>query len=107
MYPYGRENVEVDSACFFRFDVGYNFGGNRLDNWAYLRWVFSVIFSTISNQVTATFSFSPTFGGVLVVLTPIFAAVGGFIGGFIQGLIIAVLYNFLAPRIGGIKVRIE
>lgn len=40
-------------------------------------------------------------------LVPIFAAVGGFIGGFLQGLIIAALYNFLAPRIGGIKVRIE
>ena len=68
---------------------------------------FQPSFSTISNQITATFSFSTAFGGVLVVLIPIFAAVGGFIGGFIQGLIIAVLYNFLAPRIGGIKIRIE
>jgi hypothetical protein len=41
------------------------------------------------------------------VLIPVFATIGGFIGGFIQGLIIAALYNFLAPRIGGIKVRIE
>lgn len=44
---------------------------------------------------------------IFAVLIPIFAVIGGFIGGFIQGLIIAVLYNFLAPRIGGIKIRVE
>jgi len=31
--------------------------------------------------------------------------IAGFIGGLIQGLIIAVLYNLLAPRIGGIRLR--
>jgi hypothetical protein len=31
----------------------------------------------------------------------------GFIGGLIQGVIVAVLYNFLAPRIGGIKIRFK
>jgi hypothetical protein len=31
----------------------------------------------------------------------------GFIGGLIQGVIVAVLYNFLAPRIGGIRIRFK
>jgi hypothetical protein len=43
------------------------------------------------------------FGIGAVVTFPIM----GFIGGFLQGLIFAVLYNFLAPRIGGIQVRFE
>jgi hypothetical protein len=30
-----------------------------------------------------------------------------FIAGLIQGAIVAVLYNFLAPRIGGIKLRFK
>jgi hypothetical protein len=33
--------------------------------------------------------------------------IAGFIGGLIQGLIIAVLYNLLAPRIGGIRLRFK
>lgn len=70
--------------------------------------VFSAVFSSLSNyQTTTPFPFSTALGGALVVLIPIFATVAGFIGGFLQGLIIAVLYNFLAPRIGGVKVRVE
>lgn len=69
--------------------------------------VFSVVISSISHQISTVFPMSTMFGGALVVLIPIFAAVGGFIGGFLQGLIMAVLYNFLAPRIGGVKVRVE
>jgi hypothetical protein len=42
-------------------------------------------------------------GGLWALVVPIAA----FIGGFIQGLIVAVVYNFLAPRIGGIKLRFE
>ena len=43
------------------------------------------------------------FGGLWALVVPIAV----FIGGFIQGLIIAVVYNFLAPRIGGIKLHFE
>lgn len=42
-------------------------------------------------------------GAMMIIIMPI----AGFIIGFIQGLIAAVVYNFLAPRIGGIKVRVE
>jgi hypothetical protein len=43
------------------------------------------------------------FGVGAVIIMPIL----GFIGGLIEGLIVAALYNFLAPRIGGIKVRFK
>ena len=33
--------------------------------------------------------------------------VGGFIGGYIIAAIIALIYNWLAPRIGGIKLELE
>lgn len=33
--------------------------------------------------------------------------VGGFIGGYIVTAIIALLYNWFAPRIGGVKIELE
>ena len=69
--------------------------------------IFSAVFSAIGNRVTEPFSVFTGIGGVFVVLIPLFSAVGGFICGFIQGLLVAVLYNYLAPKIGGIKVRFE
>jgi hypothetical protein len=47
--------------------------------------------------------FLAAIGILMVIILPIF----GFIAGFIQGLLYAVIYNFLAPRIGGIKLRFE
>ncbi|MCJ7634438.1 hypothetical protein MUP77_18855 [Candidatus Bathyarchaeota archaeon] len=43
------------------------------------------------------------FGVGAIVMFPIIM----FVSGLIQGLIVAVLYNFLAPRIGGIKVYFQ
>jgi hypothetical protein len=43
------------------------------------------------------------FGIGAIVLFPIM----GFISGLIQGLIFAVVYNFLAPKIGGIKLQFD
>ena len=43
------------------------------------------------------------FGVGAIVMMPIL----GFIGGLIQGALVALLYNFLAPRIGGIKLRFK
>jgi hypothetical protein len=40
---------------------------------------------------------------IMIIVIPIMA----FIAGFIQGLIVSVVYNFLAPRIGGIKLKME
>jgi len=42
-------------------------------------------------------------GESAIIIFPIIA----FIGGFVEGLIIAVFYNYLAPRIGGIKLSFE
>ena len=42
-------------------------------------------------------------GAIWVLIVPIAV----FIVGFIQGSIYAVVYNFLAPRIGGIRLRFE
>ena len=42
-------------------------------------------------------------GALWVVVIPVVV----FVVGFIQGLIVAVVHNFLAPRIGGIKLRFE
>ena len=39
----------------------------------------------------------------LIIIWPIMAFVGTFIG----AMIVALLYNFLAPRIGGIKLELE
>jgi uncharacterized membrane protein YkgB len=47
--------------------------------------------------------FGILFGVGAIVLFPIIM----FVSGLIQGLIIAVLYNFLAPRIGGIRLYFQ
>ena len=47
--------------------------------------------------------FLAAIGILMVIIIPII----GFIAGLIQGLLYAVIYNFLAPRIGGIKLRFE
>ncbi len=71
--------------------------------------LFSVIFSSIpvTNPTTGTpFDFSP-FALILGIGAVIAGPIAGFIGGLIQGLILAGLYNLLAPRIGGIKLRFK
>jgi hypothetical protein len=68
--------------------------------------VLSSIPSTVLPGTGTTVNFgmlSALFGLGAVISMPI----AGFIGGLIQGLIIALLYNFLAPRIGGIKLRFK
>ena len=53
---------------------------------------------------TPTPTILPTVTAIMIMIAiPIVA----FIVGFIQGFLSAVIYNFLAPRIGGIKIRLE
>ena len=65
------------------------------------------IFSFMSSMPTYTppswTGFGLLFGTTAVVFFPIMM----FAFGLLQGLIFAVLYNFLAPRIGGIKLYFE
>ena len=46
---------------------------------------------------------SVIFGVGAIIIMPIIF----FVAGLIQGVIVAVLYNFLAPRIGGIKLHFK
>ena len=72
-----------------------------------------VIYAVIFGAVFAAIPISTTgvnltglgiiFGAGALIVIPIIA----FIGGLIGGLILTVVYNFLAPRIGGIKVRFK
>lgn len=64
----------------------------------------TAIMSLIPTTAGVDFTgFGVIFGLGAIIIMPI----AGFIGGLIQGLIIAVIYNFLAPRIGGIKLRFK
>ncbi|MEM2130145.1 MAG: hypothetical protein QXZ70_06065 [Candidatus Bathyarchaeia archaeon] len=64
--------------------------------------LFSMIPSTTSTGINLQL-FRVIFGAAALIVMPIL----GFVGGLIQGLLYAVLYNFLAPRIGGIRVRFK
>jgi len=71
--------------------------------------IFALSFGAIMPSIPTTIEVFDTnlfrilFGVGSIVLMPVM----GFVGGFIQGAIIAVLYNFLAPRIGGIKLQFK
>jgi hypothetical protein len=68
--------------------------------------LFGAIFNSIPSSTTGGFNLgwlSLIFGVGAIIIMPIIA----FIGGLITAAITALLYNFLAPRIGGIKVRFK
>jgi len=68
--------------------------------------VFGAIFASIPSSTTGGFSLgwlSLFFGVGAIIVVPIVS----FIGGLIMSAIVALLYNFLAPRIGGVKVRFK
>ena len=70
---------------------------------AFIASVIMVLFMMPSIRLASGFEWIGGFGALLAVIIPITV----FIVGFIQGLIVAVVYNFLAPRIGGIRLRFE
>jgi len=74
--------------------------------------IVGIIYAIVGAAITSMLSsgtgvdlggFGILFGLGAIIIMPIAC----FIGGLIEGLIIAVIYNFLAPRIGGIKLRFE
>lgn len=70
--------------------------------------IFAIASSAILSLIPSTSGIDLTGLGVLFGLAAIIIMpIAGFIGGLIQGLIIAVIYNLLAPRIGGIKLRFK
>ncbi len=64
--------------------------------------IFPMIPSTIQTGIDLTF-LRIIFGVGAIIVVPIL----GFVGGLIQGFLYAVIYNVLAPRIGGIKLRFK
>jgi tetrahydromethanopterin S-methyltransferase subunit C len=46
-------------------------------------------------------------GVVAAVIIIIVGIIGGFVGGYILTAIAALIYNWLAPKIGGIKLELE
>jgi hypothetical protein len=70
---------------------------------AFIAAIVMVLFMLPFFRYTPGFEWISFLGALWALVIPIAA----FIVGFIQGLIIAVVYNFLAPRIGGIKLRFE
>jgi len=70
-----------------------------------------LIVAVLSSEIASLFPSLPertvildvVLGESAIIIFPIIA----FIGGFIEGLIIAVIYNYLAPRVGGIKLSFE
>lgn len=71
--------------------------------------IYALVFGAVMSSIPITnefFDFSwfrTLFSVGAIVLMPVL----GFAGGFIQGVLYAALYNFLAPRIGGIKLHFK
>jgi hypothetical protein len=73
--------------------------------------IYAIMFGAILSTAPTTSTFFDIdiswlrvlFGVGAVVIMPILT----FAAGFIQGAIYAILYNFLAPRIGGIQLRFK
>jgi hypothetical protein len=70
---------------------------------AFVAAVIMVLLMLPALTYTPGFEWVGALGALWVAVIPIVV----FAVGFIQGLIVAVVYNFLASRIGGIKLRFE
>lgn len=64
--------------------------------------VFTIIVGVL-NLIYVIFSFI-LFGGYPVVI--LLSIISGFVNGFIEGALIAIFYNFLAPRLGKLKIEL-
>ena len=71
--------------------------------------VFAAAFGAMMNNLSAGTAYvaHPLIRFMLGVGAVIMMPIMAFIGGLIHGVIIAFLYNFLAPKIGGIKVQFK
>ncbi len=68
--------------------------------------IFGAVFANIPSSTTSPFNFG-VFGLLFGIGSIIIMPIISFIGGLIISAIIALLYNFLAPRIGGVKLRFK
>jgi len=80
----------------------------------FLGLIYAIIFGAVFTSIPIPTS-TPTVPGINLNWLGVILGVGAiivvpiimFIAGFIQGVIVAAVYNFLAPRIGGIKLRFK
>lgn len=70
---------------------------------AFIASIIMVLLMLPALTFTPGFEWVGVLGALWVVVIPVVV----FVVGFIQGLIVAVVHNFLAPRIGGIKLCFE
>jgi ABC-type lipoprotein release transport system permease subunit len=68
---------------------------------------FAPIFLYASGQPSYTGPSLAPFGFIFGVAAIVTFPIGMFVSGLIMGLIFAAVYNFLAPRIGGIKLYFQ
>jgi hypothetical protein len=73
--------------------------------------IYAIVFGAVISAAPTSSEVFTVIGGWLRVMLGVGAIVimpiVGFAAGFIQGAIYAVLYNFLAPRIGGIQLSFK
>ena len=66
---------------------------------------FAIAFAIISGVLTLIFAIVMLLSGAAIT-TAIGDVIGGFIGGFIEAYLFAVFYNFLAPKLGKLKIEL-
>ena len=64
--------------------------------------IFAAISSAVPGEIDLT-GFGILFGAAAIIIWPIVM----FVIGLVEGVIVAAIYNFLAPRIGGVKLRFK
>ncbi|MEI7826957.1 MAG: hypothetical protein WCI87_04080 [Euryarchaeota archaeon] len=72
---------------------------------AVISFIAGIFYGVVAGLLTASV---PGFSGallaiVIIIVMPIF----GFVAGFIYTAIIAIIYNWIVPRIGGIQVQVR
>lgn len=70
---------------------------------AFLGAILLVLFMLPSFRYAQGFEWVSILGGLWVLVIPMVM----FIVGFVEGFFVAVIHNFLEPRIGGIKLRLD
>ena len=65
----------------------------------------AIAFAIISGILSLIFAIIMVFSGAAIT-TAIGDIIGGFVGGFIEAYLIAVFYNFLAPKLGKLKIEL-
>jgi hypothetical protein len=65
----------------------------------------AIAFAIISGVLSLIFAIIMLFSGIPMT-TAIGNVLGGFVGGFIEAYLVAIFYNFLAPKIGKLKIEL-